>query len=94
LNKVGESRLFVFVCSLFNYTFSVTQTINVEQKGDRWMMNWKGFGRKQSWPSIKVLSRHLLGGTGKNTKILSEDSRSLGWDLNTGPPKYEDTKKC
>jgi hypothetical protein len=25
------------------------------------MMNWKGFGRKWSWPNFKVLSWHFLG---------------------------------
>jgi hypothetical protein len=26
------------------------------------IMNWKGFGRKQSWPNFKVLSRHSPAG--------------------------------
>jgi hypothetical protein len=30
------------------------------------MTNWKGFGRKRSWPNFKVLSRHSPGGTEKN----------------------------
>jgi hypothetical protein len=30
------------------------------------MMNWRGFGRKRSWPEFKVLSRYSLGGTRKN----------------------------
>jgi hypothetical protein len=33
------------------------------------MMNWKGFGRKQSWPNFKAA---LLDGQGKNTKVLSQ----------------------
>jgi len=53
------------------------------------MMNWKGFGRKRSWPNFKVLSWHLPGGTEENHKKLSQDSWSLGRDLNPGPPKYE-----
>jgi hypothetical protein len=32
------------------------------------MMNWKGFGRKQSWPNIKVLSQYLSGGAEENHK--------------------------
>jgi hypothetical protein len=33
------------------------------------MMNWKGFGRKWSWPNFKVLSQHLPGGSeGKHGK--------------------------
>jgi hypothetical protein len=49
------------------------------------MMNWKGFGRKQSWPNFKVLS---LKGARKTTKNLSKASPSMGQDLNSGPPKY------
>jgi hypothetical protein len=44
------------------------------------MMNWKGFGRK-------VPSQHFPGGNEENHK--SQDSRSLGQDLNLGPPEYE-----
>jgi hypothetical protein len=29
------------------------------------MMNWKGYGRKRSWPNFKVLF-HLPGGTEEN----------------------------
>jgi hypothetical protein len=32
------------------------------------IMNWKGFGRKRSWPYFKVLSRHSPGGTKENHK--------------------------
>jgi hypothetical protein len=33
-------------------------------------MNWKGCGRKRSWPNLKVLSRHLRGETeGNDGKI-------------------------
>jgi hypothetical protein len=40
------------------------------------MINWKGFGRKQSWPNFKVLSRHLPGGTEEDHKKLQ-----LGWPV-------------
>jgi hypothetical protein len=30
------------------------------------MMNWKGFGRKSSWPNFKVLSWQLPGGMEEN----------------------------
>jgi hypothetical protein len=30
------------------------------------MMNWKEFGRKRSWPNLKVLSRHSPGKTEVN----------------------------
>jgi hypothetical protein len=53
------------------------------------MMNWKGCGKKRSWPNFKVLSRHLRSGTDKNTKRLSQDSQSPGWSLNPGLTEHE-----
>jgi hypothetical protein len=32
------------------------------------MINWKGFGRKRTWPNFKVLSQHSPGGTKENHK--------------------------
>jgi hypothetical protein len=52
-------------------------------------MNWKEFERKRPQPNFKALSRHLHGGLRKNTKNLSQDSRSPGRDLNPGFPEYE-----
>jgi hypothetical protein len=34
------------------------------------MMNWKGFGRKWSWPNFKLLSRHFPAGTEENHENL------------------------
>jgi hypothetical protein len=42
------------------------------------MINWKGFGRKQSWPHFKVLSWHLRGGTEENHKNLQ--GWYIAWD--------------
>jgi hypothetical protein len=36
-------------------------------------MNWKGFGRKWSWPNFKVLSWFSRGETEKNHKKVSQD---------------------
>jgi hypothetical protein len=42
-------------------------------------MNWKGFGRTQSWPNFKVLFRHSPGGTEENhEKTVNQDSPSPG----------------
>jgi hypothetical protein len=38
---------------------------------------------------IRVLSQHLPGGNEKTTKILSQDSQSMGQDLNAGLPEYK-----
>jgi hypothetical protein len=32
------------------------------------MMNWEGFGRKQSSPNFKVISQHPPGGTEENNE--------------------------
>jgi hypothetical protein len=65
-------------------------TIVTELRGDdKWVINWKGFVRKRSWPNCEVLSRHLPGRTEGNHENLSQDSRSPGRDLNPGCPEYE-----
>jgi hypothetical protein len=53
------------------------------------MMNWKGSGRKRSWPNLRNYPRICPEGLRITTKNLSQDSRSLGRDLNLGPPEYE-----
>jgi hypothetical protein len=40
------------------------------------MMNWKGFGRKWSWPNFTVLSRHSPAGTEKN-----HEKPQSGWPV-------------
>jgi hypothetical protein len=45
--------------------------------------------RKQSWPNFKALSQHLPGGTEENHKNLSQDSQSLGQDLNLDLPNMK-----
>jgi hypothetical protein len=51
------------------------------------MMNWKGFGKKRSWPNFKLLSRYLSGVTEEKLKNHSQNSRSPGPGLNPGPSK-------
>jgi hypothetical protein len=42
-----------FIRSLYSTTlFSNSRLYSVERKGDKWMMNWKGCGRKQTWPNL------------------------------------------
>jgi hypothetical protein len=54
------------------------------------MMNWKGFGRKQTWPNLKVLSQHFSGETEQNIRKTSARTVcSLGRDLSQGFRKYE-----
>jgi hypothetical protein len=52
------------------------------------MMNWKGCGRKQSWPKFKVLSQHLPGVAEKNHENLSQNSlQAKSFEL--GPAEYK-----
>jgi hypothetical protein len=67
------------------------------------MMNWKGCGRKRSWLILRYYPGIHLEGQRKPQK-KTQDIRSLGRYLNTGPPEYEaghdrdvrsySTKKC
>jgi hypothetical protein len=51
----------------YYYLFVVYSAYIASNEGviDIWMMNWKEFGRKQSWPDFKVLFQHLTGDWGK-----------------------------
>jgi hypothetical protein len=51
--------------------------------------NWKGFGRKRSWPHFKLLFWHSPYRLRKTTKNLSKNSLSPSRDLNRRPPKYK-----
>jgi hypothetical protein len=54
------------------------------------MMNWRGFGRKRSWPNFKALSRNSPGGTEKKARKTSiRIAGHRGRDLNLGSPEYE-----
>jgi hypothetical protein len=49
------------------------------------MMNWKGYGRKQSWRNL----RYCLEEERKTTKTFSQDSRYPGLYLNLGDSEHE-----
>jgi hypothetical protein len=42
------------------------------------MINWKGFGRKRSWPNFNYYLVIRLEGLNKTTKKTNQDSRSSG----------------
>jgi hypothetical protein len=54
-----------------------------------WMMNWKGFERKRSWPNLRLYPGIFLEGLRKTMKNLRQDIRSPSRDLSPGPPEYE-----
>jgi hypothetical protein len=53
------------------------------------MMNWKGHGRKRSWPNLKLYPVVCLEGLRKPTKNLSQYSPYPDRSLNLGPLEYE-----
>jgi hypothetical protein len=53
------------------------------------MMNWKGCGRKRSWPNLRYYPYICLEGLKKTMKNLIQHSRSLSQDLSPGLPEYE-----
>jgi hypothetical protein len=48
------------------------------------MMNWKGFGRKRSWPNFKIRSRQSSGDNAENHENSLQDCQSSARDLNPG----------
>jgi hypothetical protein len=87
-DECTSPKIVYFICSLFNYALSVTQH-NVEWKDDRWMVNWKGCGRKRSWPKLRYYPGICLEGPRKTTKNINQNSRSPGWNLNSEPPEHD-----
>jgi hypothetical protein len=55
-------------------------------------MNWKGFGRKWSWPHWGTVFDIYLEGLRKAMKALSRGNQCLGGDLNQASPEYK--AKC
>jgi hypothetical protein len=53
------------------------------------MMNWKGFGRKRTWPNFEILYKHSPDVLRIITENLIQDSWYLDRDLNPRPLEYE-----
>jgi hypothetical protein len=56
---------------------------------DMWNMNWKGCWGRRSWPNLQYYPGICLARLRKTTKILSQDSRFSGRDLNLESPEYK-----
>jgi hypothetical protein len=52
-------------------------------------MNWNKCRRKRSWPNFKVYPGICPERLGETTNNHSHDSRSVGRNLNPGPPEYK-----
>jgi hypothetical protein len=53
------------------------------------MMNWKGFGKKLPCSNLRYYPDIHMEGLRTTMKMLRQDSRSSGPDMNKGPPEYE-----
>jgi hypothetical protein len=75
VHSIIYSYLIIFyLTTLFQWLF--VRLYSVVWKGVWLMMNWKGCGRKRSWPNLKVLYRNFHGGTGKtSTASVRTESR-------------------
>jgi hypothetical protein len=75
-----------FMKCLFNDVVNTSDS--VEWLNGRWIINWKIYWRKRSWPNLRHYSRIWLEGLRNPTKV-SQYNRSSGWDLNPGRDKYK-----
>jgi hypothetical protein len=76
----------LFIYGLLNHAISSSDCI---VSNDKWIMNLKGYGRKQSSPNLRYYPGFCLMDVKKTTKRLSNDSQSLSQDRNRGPPEYK-----
>jgi hypothetical protein len=76
------------IYGLFNDTVS-SSDCSVEWQDDKWMMNWKGYGRKRLWLNFRYCPGICLEGLSETTRIPNKYSQSPGRDLNLGSPEYE-----
>jgi hypothetical protein len=78
-----------FICSLFNDTSSVAQTIKRRLKG--WYVNdeLERMRNEASWLNLIYYPAVYLEGLRNTTKNLNQDSRYSGRDLNQGLSEYE-----
>jgi hypothetical protein len=65
----------LYICSLFNDTFSETQTTAHLMKG-RQVNDELEFGWKQLWSNFKEPSQHSPGGSEEKPRKTSQDNRT------------------
>jgi hypothetical protein len=54
-----------------------------------WIIKYKGYGRKRSWPYLRYYPSTCLEGLSKTMRNLSQDRQSPGRDLYPGLHEYE-----
>jgi hypothetical protein len=70
--RYSNQYCIVFVHSLLKATISVTHTMlySVELREDTWMMNFKGYVMKRSWPTLRYNPDIFLEGLRKPRKTV------------------------
>jgi hypothetical protein len=76
--------IFLEMASRVYDAFKWLRPHRIQCKGDKRMKNWKGFGRKRSWPNFKALYRNSLGVTEKNHETPSVRIAGLRTEIWTG----------
>jgi hypothetical protein len=74
----------LFICSLFKKFSQQLRPYSVRGMDDRWMMNWKGCGRKQLWRNWRYYPSICWRDRGKQWKI---SARIAGFQAD--PPEYK-----
>jgi len=60
---------------------------------DQWAVNWRGYGRKCSWPNMKYCIEVFLEGLRNITKTIASRA-SLFQDVSLGPSILEAGEVC
>jgi hypothetical protein len=80
---------FIYLFVVYLTTFlSNSGYIASNEKDFKFMINWKGFGRKRSRPNLRYHLGIFPGGTEKNHERI-QSSWSLDREFNPGPSEYE-----
>jgi hypothetical protein len=84
-NLVNTYIFYLFVVHLTTL-FQQLKLCCVEWNGDKWMMNWKGCGRKRSLHNLRKYLGIYLGRLSKTTEDFSQDTRFPDRYLNPDLP--------
>jgi hypothetical protein len=80
--KRSVCLFFYFICSLFNDALSNSGYVVLN---DWLIMNWRGCGRKRSWPDLRNCSS--ICSEGQEIQEESQDNWCLGQGAMRGPPE-------
>jgi hypothetical protein len=87
ISEDGILLFLFFFPVLFRDIFSI-EIVQRRCSDERWMLNWKGSGRKRSWINRSTIQAFSWRCWRKPTRELSRYIRCLGRDPNWTPPEY------